>query len=155
MGMKDKLSEETGASVQGIVVNAGLYTVRGTVPAVVGLGGYTLASALSASTSYVGFLGFMPKNGALVSGLYRNEKIGINSATITLYKCSSAASLGTLVSIAATIAGTSATSQTVNKFAPHTDGSQNLAEGDAIYCKVVTVASETLTPVQVQLDFRI
>jgi len=157
MGLKEKLADEIGASTAGLINNSGLYNMTGAVPAAGGTGetGVNLTSALSASTVFIAFLGIMPKNGKLVRANYRNEKIGVNSATITLYKCSSAASLGTLTSIATQIIGTSATSQTVNKFAPHTDGTENCAIDDAIYCKIVTVALETLTPLQVSLNFRI
>jgi len=156
MGLKEKLADEVGASPAGLINNTGLYQMSGVCPALVpGAAGSSVGSALSATTSYITFLGIMPKNGKLAGGNYRNEKIGVASATITLYKCNSTASLGTLTSIAATQIGTSATSQTVNKFAPHTDGSENCAIDDAIYAKVVTGASETLTPVQISLKFRI
>lgn len=152
MGLKEKLADEFGIPTHSLLEMTSLY-LNGVCPEV--STAHSLGTAVSASTAFVKYMGTIHSKGKLIYAQARSEAIGVNSAVISIFKCSAGATLGTATTMVTSLTGTGCVANANNVFTITSGAASDVNPGDSIYVKVVSVAGETLCPLQVQLKFRL
>lgn len=147
--MRKDLADELNVSQEGLVLSS-LVKMEAIVPTNIAPN-----TALTASTTFYGYLGRAPKGCELVEGTIRSEAKGVGATTtLDVLKVPSGTAVGSGTAIVTQIATNGLTNATDEKLAPTTDGTQILAAGDSVFVKIVTQGSEVLKPVSVSLKFR-
>lgn len=150
MGNIEQLAKEVGASVEGAKIAIGEYKLDSIAPSTI-----APATALTASTTFYGLIGTVPKACKLVAGNIRSEAAGVGATTtIDILKVPSGTAIASGTAIVTQILANALTAATDKKLAPVATGVENIAEGCQLWAKIVTQVSETLKPVAISLTLK-
>lgn len=150
MGNIDQLAKEVGASVEGAKIAIGEHKLDAIVPSTV-----APAAVLTASTTFYGLIGTVPKPCKLVAGNIRSEAAGVGgTTTIDILKVPSGTAIASGTAVVTQVIGNALVAATDTKLAPLATGVENIAAGCQLWAKIVAAAGETLKPVAISLTLK-
>lgn len=147
MGSIEQLSNEIGASKEGVVMALGEYRLDGICPTTI-----APLTAITASTTFYALIGKVPKACKLMAASCRSNAAGVGATTtLDILKVPSGTAPSSGTAIVTQLATNGLTANTDYKLAVKSDGSENIAADCDIYAKIVSQGAETLKPVTVNL----